>query len=107
MNIGLLRHRLTIQNPSRVADGRGGYTETWVSGETIWGDVQDLSARSRFFASQVVPGVTHEVRIRSRSDVKSGTRFLWGSRYLLATTAPINTDGKNVEMVVSCTEVLV
>ena len=39
MSAPMLTRRLVLEAPERVADGAGGYTETWVARGTLWAEV--------------------------------------------------------------------
>lgn len=55
-----LNWRLVLQERQRVADGAGGYAETWVDLGTLWGDVQARGVS----ATEVSAGSTSLVRYR-------------------------------------------
>ncbi|OED47564.1 head-tail adaptor protein [Leisingera sp. S232] len=40
-----LTRKLVLEDPQRVPDGAGGYTETWVALGTHWAEVKSLSGR--------------------------------------------------------------
>ena len=42
--IGEMRERITIQYPTKVSDGLGGFTETWVDGFTCWAKAWTVSS---------------------------------------------------------------
>lgn len=80
--IGMLRHRIKIEQPTQVSDGAGGYTESYSTLATVWSRVQARSAKERMFAAKVEHNVTHTVRIRHRTDVSSNMRVVHGSSTL-------------------------
>ena len=70
--IGDLKHRLTLQEPVRVADGAGGFTETWqaVAGTPdVYAAVVPLSGAEQLRFHQLASSVTHKITMRYRSDV--------------------------------------
>lgn len=80
--IGSLRHRITIQKPTRVADGNGGYTETWSTYSTVWADIQPWKGSERFIAEQVAHVPVARVLVRYDAGIQSSYRVLYGTRTL-------------------------
>lgn len=76
------KHRVTIQNPSRVSDGQGGFTETFPDGDTVWASVEQKKAWEKFQAQQTQTPVIWAVTMRYRTDVTSASRLKYGSRIL-------------------------
>lgn len=65
------RHRITIQEESRVADGQGGYTTGWTDILTTWGKVEPIKGQQTLEAGQIVGGKPYKVRMRYRNDLVS------------------------------------
>ena len=42
-----LNRKLTLEAPQRLADGMGGYVETWAALGTLWGEVKPASGAER------------------------------------------------------------
>ena len=80
--IGALRERLTLQSPSRTADGGGGAIVTWEPVVELWAAVRPISGDERLRHDAVTARVTHEVWIRHRADVVPAMRFVAGPRIL-------------------------
>jgi SPP1 family predicted phage head-tail adaptor len=80
--IGALRHRLTLQSPSRADDGGGGAVVTWQTVAELWAAVRPISGDERLRADAVSGRITHEVWIRHRADVVPAMRFTDGARTL-------------------------
>lgn len=83
---GRLRHRVTLQSPAGSRDALGERTTTWTSVATVWADVEPLTARELFVASQAQSSVTQRVTIRHSATVAAVTgawRVLFGSRVLV------------------------
>ena len=80
--IGALRERLTLQSPSRAADGGGGAIVTWNAVAELWAAVRPISGDERLRHDAVTARVTHEVWIRHRADVVPAMRFVAGTRIL-------------------------
>ena len=80
--IGALRHRLTLEAPSRAGDGGGGAAVTWEAVAELWAAVRPISGDERLRADAVSGRITHEVWIRHRADVAPAMRFTHGARIL-------------------------
>jgi SPP1 family predicted phage head-tail adaptor len=80
--IGAMRERLTLQSPSRAADGGGGAVVTWSDVAELWAAVRPISGDERLRHDAVSARVTHEVWIRHRPDVVPSMRFVAGERIL-------------------------
>jgi len=82
LSIGALRHRLTLERQTRIADGGGGAAVTWEAVAELWAHVRPISGDERLRADAVSGRVTHEVWIRHRADVVPAMRFTQGARVL-------------------------
>lgn len=79
--IGKLRHQITIQTPTRVANETGGFTQTWAAfASNLWAEIKPASARERMFADKLQHLVTHKIRIRYYASITSKMRVSFGSR---------------------------
>ncbi|MGH6826423.1 phage head closure protein [Methyloceanibacter sp.] len=78
-----LRHRLTLEELSRVADEGGGFSETWVTVATLSADLQPISGSETVEADRLAGTVTHEVVLRYRAGVVPAMRFRKGARIFL------------------------
>lgn len=107
MDIGALRHAVTVQNPlPPVKDADGGYTTAWADLATQWwASIQPATVRSleRAVAGTVVSAATHLVRMRYLPGVTTATRILFGTR-VLNVTGVQNQDERNIELVLVCEE---
>lgn len=75
-----LRHRLTLEELSRVADEGGGFTEDWVTVATLFADLRPIGGDERYEADRLAGRVTHEVSLRYRAGVVPAMRFRKGTR---------------------------
>ena len=81
MSAGDLRERITLQCPSRVSDGMGGFTTTWNDHATIWAEAWTVSS------SEVVADMKGEMiriqkfKIRYRNPLLPSWRIEFGERY--------------------------
>ena len=80
--IGDLNKRISLQQQTKAADGRGGFTVTWADAATsIAAAIWPVSANEQIRAQATAMTVTHRIRIRYRSVLKSGWRVSWAGRY--------------------------
>jgi SPP1 family predicted phage head-tail adaptor len=86
MRIGALRHRVTLEAPTTVPDGRGTYTQTWepLVPAQVWAAVEPATPRAveRLIAGVVAANITHVVTIRFHAGVTTKTRITFNGRYL-------------------------
>jgi SPP1 family predicted phage head-tail adaptor len=75
-----LRHRLTLEELSRVADEGGGFTESWVTVATLFADLRPINGDERYESDRLAGRVTHEVVLRYRAGVVPAMRFHKGTR---------------------------
>ena len=81
MDIGRLRHRVTIQSLSPSQDGTTGeITETWVTFATVWAWVRPASVREFVAAGIQESKITGAITIRYLAGVKQSMRVLHGER---------------------------
>jgi SPP1 family predicted phage head-tail adaptor len=109
MDVGSLRHQVSLQNPPPAAtpDGDGGYTETPVTFATVWASIVPATAHDleRAVAGTVQSSATHLVTIRYLAGVTTKTRVLFGTRTLQVTGVQ-NPDERNISLVLVCQEVI-
>lgn len=102
MSIAKLRHRITFQEPIRVANDSGGFTNTWtnlVNSPTVWAEVKPVSAKERLYAQQVQYQRSHKVTIRFRHDITQEMRFKFDDRYFqIKGVRNIDERGKYLEI---------
>ena len=103
MRVGDLRHRVTLQYATRVADGMGGATVTWTDVAEVWAAVWPTSASSRIAADQEASEITHRVRMRYRPDMRASWRLKFGSRYLTV-LGMVNPNEKGTMLDLLCKE---
>jgi len=81
MRIGDLKKRVVLQYQSKVADGMGGFTVTWVDDATVWAAIWPVSASEAIQAAQATMTITHRIRIRYRAGLLASWRICWSERY--------------------------
>ena len=80
--IGKLRHRLTLEAPTRTADGAGGARRGWRQVAKLWGSMRDISGSETEYAKAPSAAKKTEIIIRFREDITPDMRFLYGTRQL-------------------------
>lgn len=105
MNAGQLRHRVTIQQLTRVEDEGGGYEENWADIATVWAAVKPMRGNERYEAQQVQSTLTHKVTIRYRAGIKPQMRLLYGNRFFNI-EAVIDIEERHRWLELLCSEVV-
>lgn len=84
-NIGKFRTKVTFQRQGLVADGAGGFTNTWVNDQTVWANVEPLTGKEAIQAEQLTGDQSYRFIIRWTNDflytLDSSYRIAYGSRY--------------------------
>lgn len=102
---GSLRHRATIQYPTRAGGGYNGSTVTWTTLATVWAAVEPLSGREYIAAQQEQVEVSTRIRIRYRRDVTAFMRVvIEGHTYEVIT--PLDFEARHRELQLMCREVI-
>ncbi|HKL68325.1 head-tail adaptor protein [Salibaculum sp.] len=82
-----LNRRLVLESPQSLADGAGGFTESWAALGTLWAQVESRSGRETSGAAMAVSRVRYRVTLRAApsgapSRPVAGQRFREGDRVL-------------------------
>ena len=91
--IGKLRHRLTIEQETRVADGGGGSTSVWALVAEVWAAMEAMSGGERVAADRIAGEVRCLITIRHRIDLGPAMRFRRGDE-TFAILAVLDRDGR-------------
>ncbi|MFK7754239.1 MAG: phage head closure protein [Sedimentitalea sp.] len=59
-----LSRRLVLEAPTRVADGGGGYVESWTPLGQVWAEVSARTGRERSEAGVAVSAVSYKIVVR-------------------------------------------
>lgn len=81
MRIGDLNKRITLQYQTKVPDGMGGFTVSYVDATTVFAAIWPTSASETIAANATSMVVTHRIRIRYRSVLKADWRIKFGNKY--------------------------
>lgn len=106
MNIGQLRHKVTLEGPGpSVPDGDGGFTTVWTVLARVWADIRPATPRDleRRVASTVQATASHIVVIRWLPGVTTATRIKFGTR-TFEVTGVQNPEEQDVSLVLACEE---
>jgi SPP1 family predicted phage head-tail adaptor len=74
------KRRLTIQTLSKADDGQGGFVETWIDGDDVWGSIEPLSGFQKYQAMQMQTPLTHKIVLRYRKDITTAIRLKYDER---------------------------
>lgn len=80
-----LNRKLLLEAPVRIADGAGGYTETWQALGTVWAEITARSGSKRQVAGVPVSRVGYRIVVRGAPEGAAmrpspDQRFTEGSR---------------------------
>ena len=107
MIIGSLRREIAVENPTRTADGEGGFTETYAaaSPSPVWSRLEPATPRNveRLVGNTIDAPITHIVTMRYHASVSAITRLTFGSRYLFVRGMQ-NVDERNEVLHLACEE---
>lgn len=111
MSVGKMRHRLTIQSPTRTTDGAGGVNVSWTEVATVWGSIDPQSGSEQFFGDQLEGRSAQIITIRFRRGLTNANRILYsfeskGTSYTRTfnVTRVENVGERNAYLKLYCTE---
>lgn len=106
MQIGRLRHRVTIQNFITVELPSGQEQEIWSDGKSTWAEVRGISGREVVASGAEKAEITNRVWMRFRTDISAASRLkVLSGPYrglVLEVTGPPVPDPKGELMEVLC-----
>lgn len=82
MQPGQLRERVEIQRAAETRNALGEVTQTWATYASRYAAVMTLRSREALNAQQAGLSVTHKVKLRHVSGLKSSDRIVWRGRTL-------------------------
>lgn len=111
MQIGSLRHRVTLQTPAApVPDGDGGYTQAVTTlASRLPASVEPATAKSleRVVANTVASTASHLVTLRYLAGVTTAAQLVFHDGTTdrpMAITGVHDTDERHIELVLECAE---
>lgn len=105
MNIGNMRHRVTIEKIVKKTDPYGDPYDDWGEHATVWAAIEPLTGREYWGAQQVDSEVAGKIRIRYLSDINPTMRVKFGTR-IYEILAVINVNERNEELTLMVREKL-
>jgi len=82
MNIGSLNKRVSIECPTKAPDGMGGFDNTWTEiASNVACAIWPVSAKEQVASMGVVMTMSHRIRLRYRSDIRSSWRLKYKNDY--------------------------
>jgi SPP1 family predicted phage head-tail adaptor len=107
MNPGDLRHRITLQQKTKIPDGQGGYTESWADFVTVWAAIETPTGQWNWKreaeAGQLQSDLEYRIRIRFQSNVTPEFRVKYGSR-IFSIKSVVDVNERHQELILFCSE---
>lgn len=98
-----LRKRVVIEEPIRVSDEAGGFTESWQEVVSAFAEILPVTGREKLSAFKMQGEISHKATIRYVSGITTGMRLKLGAR-LLNIRAVINSSEMNERLILLCDE---
>ena len=100
MNIGGLRHRITIQRAADTVNDTGDPVQTWATLATVWARIEPTTGKERFAAMEQQAEVDYRITCRYQSalSVLAPDDRLVRGNYRYDIKAVINTEERNREL---------
>jgi len=105
---GDLRQVITIQQNTPGKDTRGGPTEAWTTFKTVRARIEPKTGYERWAANQIYSEATGSIIMRYVPGVTAKMRAVMsagGANRVFEFLPPLNTEEKNVELVIPFKEV--
>ena len=103
IEIGELRHRITIQEKTVVPDGEGGFVDEWIDKKKVWAKVTVVQARQQYEFNSVGVEATHRVEVRGNVKVDEKQRIKFKDRILEIKTIE-DIEERGIRKVITCRE---
>jgi SPP1 family predicted phage head-tail adaptor len=101
---GDLNKLVDIQAQTKTPDGMGNFTTAWTTlASNVAAAIWDATSNERNQANATTLIITHRVRIRHRSILRSSWRLKFGNRYF-AIVSVVNPGEKNEYLDLYCKE---
>jgi SPP1 family predicted phage head-tail adaptor len=83
VNIGKRRYAIGVQTGTTTTDSQGGYTTSWATTATEWGQAKPLSQSRALDLGGMKYRMAVEFTIRKRSDltITPANRLVWNNEY--------------------------
>ena len=103
MEIGRLRHRITLMRQVNEINDYGATMTKWKSIATVWAEVKPLSGREYFSAQQVQSEITTQIWLRYIEGIKPTMKVKFGKREFEILSV-LNTQERDVSLQLMCKE---
>jgi SPP1 family predicted phage head-tail adaptor len=100
-----LRHPIELQSATKTVGGDGQRSSAWTTYAPVRAKIETLAGREFERAKAFGETVDHRITIRYRAGVTTDHRILFRGRAFLINAA-LNTEERNVELVLMTTEVV-
>ena len=87
-----LNKRITFQRQTKVSDGMGGFTTTWVDLATVWAKKTTHRSDEAMQAMATTGIAVHNFRVRYRTDISSSDRIKEGNKFMNIIGPPIEIE---------------
>lgn len=107
MNIGSLRHRITIQSLVSSSNPFGS-PDQWTDVATVWAAIQPMSSKEVFQAGQLAMKASHKITIRypgANIAISAGNRVRYGSRVFQLQDGIVNAAERNISLDLTAYEI--
>lgn len=106
MNIGRLRHRVTIQQATITRGDRGAEVLAWADVATVYADIRTVGGQEQVLANQLETAtLLHTITIRYRMGITPKMRVKWGTR-IFGVEAIVESDNRMRTLALSCRELV-
>ena len=107
INLAELRHRVTIQRPTKITDSEGNVVEEFRSDlKTVWAKVLPAGAKISDGYMETVHEVTYKIAMRYGVDVRDTDFLLWEGKTLKQIASPYLADGKKKYLILEAQELV-
>ena len=107
VNIGELRHRITVLRPRDAPDEAGNLVEQSRDAYcTCWAKVLPFAAKISDGYAEQVKEVEYRVVVRYREDIRDTDFIRWGNKTLEVKAPPYGMDGRKRWLVIECRELV-
>ena len=104
MRAGTLKERITLQRWAAGVDSTWGPTPGWTNIGEVWADVTPVSGTERPDGKGIQTTISHEIRMRYRSDLTTTKdRIVYRGR-VLDIVAVVDVDGARREVLIEARE---
>ena len=105
LQVGKMRHRISLLQPSDVQDELGGTSLSgWPVFAEVWASIEAVNGNEKFAAGEYVSTSTHRIVIRYQAGITSNFQVLFGARKFQITNVS-NPTGRTHMLVLDCVEI--